>query len=322
MRRCLLLVAVLFAAVHVAAAQESLLGLPAPSDPQKPGTVFLHGGGAITSDAWSAFLALAGGKNARIILVPCAGFRRASYASDAAYRAAVSNRYGSWVSLARKGEIASCDFLYTDDPRDAENEKFIEPLTKATGVWFTGGSQDRLNYRFVNFPQPTKFQAALRGVLVRGGVVGGTSAGMAALPEVMTLRQDRDPASAQAEVVAAHGLGLFNQAIVEQHFDGRAGRLERFTGLLRDNARLDQLAGRPGAGTSMMGIAVEEGTALAVRGDRMKVFGRSAVHVFIKATKGRSITWHELASGETAQFRRDERGLSQLVREELLVQGR
>src|SRR5256885_2260695 len=79
---------------------------------------------------------------------------------------------------------------------------------------------------------------ALRAVLARGGGVGGTRAGMAALPRIMTLYQRRRRAGAPLSVVAAHGLGLLDDAIVEQHFDSRTGRLERFTGLLRDSAQL------------------------------------------------------------------------------------
>ena len=45
-------------------------------------------------------------------------------------------------------------------------------------------------------------------------MVGGTSAGMAALPEIMTLYQDRKHEQAPATAVAAHGLGLFDGAIV------------------------------------------------------------------------------------------------------------
>ena len=35
-------------------------------------------------------------------------------------------------------------FLYTDDPRDAENPAFVAALQNATGVWFSGGAHGRV----------------------------------------------------------------------------------------------------------------------------------------------------------------------------------
>jgi cyanophycinase len=260
---------------------QDLLGMPTPRDPSQPGSVVLHGGGMITDDVFDRFVELAGGKHARIVFVPCAGFRREEYSSDGTFFAAVSSRYGSWSALVREGRAASFQFLYTDNPEDANNVAFCKPLETATGVWFSGGWQSRLHYRFVGeHPQQTRFQKLLKGVLERGGVAGGTSAGTAALPEVMTMWDERQYATAPATAVPAHGLGLLTKCIVEQHFDARGGRLERFTGLLRDSAQLDQLTGRRGAGEQMLGLAVEERTALIARGNQLQVLGTGTAHIF------------------------------------------
>ena len=232
-------------AISSAAAADNLLGLPTPRDPRRPGAVVLHGGGRFSNDVFARFIELAGGKQARIVLVPCAGYRAADYDDEEEFLAAMKSRFGSWIALESRGQIRSFQFLYTDDDEDADDPDFVKPLEPATGVWFCGGLQARLNYRFVGqYPEQTRFQLALRGVVERGGVVGGTSAGMAALPQVITLWQDREYDDAPANAVTAHGFGLLTGAIVEQHFDARAGRLERFTGLLRNNALLDGLSGR------------------------------------------------------------------------------
>src|SRR5262249_21739333 len=246
-----------------AAAGDNVLGLPKPRDAHRPGAVVLHGGGRLTNRAFDRFVALAGGQRARIVLVPSAGYRPRDYDSDKQFLTAMRRRFSSWVHLASTGQVTSFEFLYTDNPDDADNAAFVRPLATATGVWFCGGDQTRLNYRFVGrFPRQTKFQSALRGVLERGGVVGGTSAGMAVLPEIMTLRQDQRRTAGPLSAVAGHGLGILTAAIIEQHFDGRNGRLERFTNLLRDGQQLDKLSGRGGAGAKMLGLAVEESTAL------------------------------------------------------------
>ncbi len=175
--------------------------------------------------------------------------------------------------------------------------------------------QSRLNYRYVGpFPQQTRFQGALRSIVERGGVVGGMSAGMAAIPEIMTMHQDRPTPVGPVRLVAAHGLGLLSGAIVETHFESRGGRLERFTGLLRDSARLDLLAGRRGVGAKMLGLAAESSTALVLQADRVHVLGGAEAHVFVKSPDGRALTWHTLKAGEQVSLKRDEQGQVVLAR--------
>jgi cyanophycinase len=272
--------------------------------------VVLHGGGRITDDVFDRFVERAGGKRARIVLVPSAGYRALDYDDQRQFRDALRRRFGSWVGLASSGRISHFEFLHTDDPAQADDAAFVRPLASATGVWFCGGAQPRLNYRYVGvFPRQTRFQKALREVLARGGVVGGTSAGMAALPEIMTMDQSQPDSNGPLSIRAAHGLGLFGGAIVETHFESRNGRMERFVGLLRDAPRLDRLAGRTGAGAAMLGLAVEGSTALVVRADQLEVLGSGNAHVLIKTIDDRAMTWHTLRPDERAILKREARGI-------------
>lgn len=296
---------------------DNLLGLPEPLVPGRAGALVLHGGGPINDQVFERFLRLAGGKKARIVFVPSAGFRRGWYDSDAEMIADLSSRYSSWARLAERNQVESFQFLFTDDPDDADDPVFTKPLETATGVWFSGGDQLRLNYRFVgNYPKQTRFQRGLMWVMQRGGVVGGTSAGMAAAPEIMTLWDERQSYEAPAAVVPGHGLGLLRQAIVEQHFDARGGRLERFTTLLRDNVQLDQLAGRRGAGINMIGLAAEETAALIVQGNRIEALGNANIHIFLKSSDGKAIAWHQMAPGESAVLDRSFQQAAGLIRQE------
>ena len=284
-------------------AEDSLLGLPQPRNSNRPGSVVLHGGGLITNDVFDKFVELAGGKEARIVLVPSAGYRLADYPDMKSYRATLSSRYSSWVQLKIDGRVADFRFLTTDNPRDADQPDFVRPLETATGVWFSGGNQSRLNYRYVGeFPSRTKFQDALLSVLQRGGVVGGTSAGTAAMPEIMTLGSETDEDTSRSSAVAAHGLGLFDRAIVEQHFNTRGGRLERFTELLKDQIKLNKLASRPNAAKTMIGIAIEERSAVVAKNNRLEVLGETSSHVFLKTDQGRTVQWSELEPGESVQL--------------------
>ena len=62
---------------------DNILGLPKPDDPQKPGALVLHGGGKVTDDLFDRFIELAGGKQAKIVFVPSAGYRVGDYRNEA-----------------------------------------------------------------------------------------------------------------------------------------------------------------------------------------------------------------------------------------------
>jgi cyanophycinase len=71
----------------------------------------------------------------------------------------------------------------------------------------------------------------------------------------------------------APGLGLFENAIVDQHFAER-GRMGRLLGAVAQNPR-------------MLGIGIDENTAIVVERKRMRVIGAGAVYV----ADGSSVTF-------------------------------
>jgi cyanophycinase len=295
-------------------AADNIRELSLAAELPRPGSIMLHGGERVTIEAFDCFVNLAGGPEAKIVLIPSAGYRASDYDSMERFTNAMSRSFRSWIQLPSRGKASSVELLHTDDPRDADDETFIQPVKMATGVWFSGGDQRHLSYRYAgNFPYQTRLQVALRGVLQRGGVVGGTSAGMAALPEIMTVTETSFR-GAPSQAVVGYGLGLLTNAIVEQHFDSRSGRFERFAGLLRDDERLDAMTGRAGAGARMMGFAVEERTALVLQSNRLSVVGNGNAHVFIKSLEQPQIAWHTLGPQSRALLEYDHRGQATLVR--------
>jgi cyanophycinase-like exopeptidase len=80
-------------------------------------------------------------------------------------------------------EIAQCKImlgfphitvLHTRDRSVADSNVFVAPLRTATGVWMMGGRITLLSDAYVG----TRTQREIAAVLDRGGVVGGTSAGV------------------------------------------------------------------------------------------------------------------------------------------------
>jgi RNA polymerase sigma factor (sigma-70 family) len=89
---------------RVGRAEDNVLGLPAPRDSTRPGAVMLHGGGRITNDAFDRFVELAGGQQARIVLVPSAGYRPADYADRRQFVDLLNRRFGG-VRRGQSGRL-------------------------------------------------------------------------------------------------------------------------------------------------------------------------------------------------------------------------
>jgi cyanophycinase len=193
--------------------------------------------------------------------------------------------------------VRSLRFINADKPGRAEQPEFCGRLDAADALWIMGGDQRNLTTLYVNPVQPTLFQKKVRNIVERGGVVGGSSAGCAALSDVMIVGTVAGDGRGPARAELSRGLGVLSNVVAEQHFDARRGRIERFAELLRDKQQLANVS--PGCDPErMVGLAVEESTALIVRGNRLSVAGKNKAHVFLKAAAHDALTWHTLAAGD------------------------
>src|SRR5262249_54132559 len=160
------------------------------------GTLMICGGGTHVEDLFGPkFVELAGGKNAHIVVV--------TTASETADSADVDSRV-EFLSRLRPAELT---ILHTRSREIADDPKFSEPLATATGVWFIGGRQHQVTEAYLG----TQTEKALKGVLRRGGVLAGTSAGAAIMSPVMIL-------GGFPEAQIGPGFGFLPGTIVDQHF--------------------------------------------------------------------------------------------------------
>ncbi len=251
-------IAVLTAAIAGVCARERILQLANRLDPSQPimdrsaGTLFIAGGGRLSERLKREFIHLAGGETARIVVIPGCQVEPSGlqeYAND-------------WKLFG----VTEVTVLHADSRSIADTPQFSEALENATGVWLSGGTQSW----FSAWYRGTKVEERLRGVLHRGGVIGGTSAGASAMSDVMM-------AGGRGEPVVGKGLALFPDVIVDQHFLKR-NRISRMMKLL------DQYPDH-------IGVGIDEGTALTVelsRG-RLAVSGDSYVMAYVpKTTIGES----------------------------------
>jgi cyanophycinase len=204
-------------------------------------------------------LALAEKENAHILVIPQASERRD--AGEGSARA--------WKDHA----IGSVTILDLSDPKAA-----VRQVKEADVIWIGGGSQLRLMRALEKTGVPEAIRARHRG----GAVVGGTSAGAAVMSGRM-ISGDAELETLRRGTTQFHaGLALWPEAVVDQHFLRR----RRFNRLL--SAVLD----RP----ELIGVGIDEVTAVIVSGDRFEVLGRSGVVVI----DARHATGEKSEKGATA----------------------
>lgn len=232
--------------------------------PEK-GTLVICGGGILPEALRSKVVELAGGEHARMVVI--------STASQTADTPEVETYVAWW----RQQKLADLTILHTRSREVADTPEFVEPLTRATGVWLMGGNQAWL----IDTYSGTRTEAELHKVLDRGGVIGGTSAGAAVMSKLMIRR-----GSPMAEV--GRGFGFLDGAIVDQHFVRRM-RQDRLLKLLEQYPR-------------QIGLGIDEGTALVVQGRRISVLGDSVVRICFARTDSREPLVESLRSGDRADL--------------------
>jgi cyanophycinase len=157
----------------------------------------------------------------------------------------------------------------------AESASTARQLDGVTGIWFGGGDQIRLTRILLGTP----VLAAMHELYAKGAVLGGTSAGAAIMTDSMLTGNQRQPGDtlgyygdeypdvARGVIEIVPGLGFLHGTIVDQHFLRRERHNRLFTVVLE----------RP----SMVGVGIDEGTAIEVQPDGLwQVRGRSAVTVY------------------------------------------
>ena len=152
--------------------------------------------------------------------------------------------------------------LNIENREDANQKSNAEIIEKATALFFTGGDQ----LRITSILGGTIVNQALHNAYQQGVLIVGTSAGASVMSGTMIVEGGDNGPARRCTLKMAPGLGLLEEAIVDQHFDqrGRIGRL------------LCGVAQNP----YMLGIGIDEDTAIRVYPeDYFEVIGANAVTV-------------------------------------------
>lgn len=193
-------------------------------------------------------IALAGGPESPLVVIPTAG------------GAPHYDRY--WKGQRQFTEAGATDItvLHTYDPEVADSEEFVAPLRRARGVFFGGGRQWRLADAYLN----TLTHRELFALLERGGVISGSSAGASIMGSFLV----RGDTATNTLMMGDHveGFALLKNVAIDQH-------------LLRRNRHFD-LVEVIEAHPELLGIGLDENTAIVVEGDRFEVIGQSYAVIY------------------------------------------
>jgi cyanophycinase len=223
--------------------------------PQTKGHLVIVGG-VQTKDIITKFVELAGGENARIIIIPNAGSNPA---------------YWSEVQVKEFAELgAKADYLLFSR-ETADEDSNLKKMDWANAVFFLGGDQNNLTRDMLG----TKLLNKVYDIYNNGGVVGGSSAGAAVMSEVMITGNEllnKDSSSSfisiqKGNIETSKGFGFIKNAIIDQHFLKRK----------RHNRLITLMCEHP----QLLGIAIDESTAIVVNpDDTFEVIGRNQVLVY------------------------------------------
>jgi len=213
------------------------------------GTLFIVGGAAST-DNYETFIELAGGSDAKIVVVPTAGGRPTYEAEPIIQR--WNENYGATNVVV----------LHTIDPAEADTEEFVRDLLDADAVFFLGGRQ----WRLVDAYMGTRTCDEFHRVLERGGVIGGSSAGASIQGSFLARGAEQGNTLMIAPEPEHHfGFAFLRNSAIDQHIDARD----------RWNDLREIIMTYP----DLLGIGISEATAVVVNGDEFEVVGRGQVTV-------------------------------------------
>ncbi len=215
------------------------------------GYLIAAGGNLTDTAVFKKFMELSGGPDAPVVIITTA-------ATDE--ELADGQFYADQEKQWRGYGFTNFSFMHTRDPKEANTEAFIQPLKDARGIWFLGGRQ----WRLMDAYEGTKVFEQLEKLLDRGGVIGGSSAGASILASYLA----RGDSQTNTVMMGDHekGFGFFDNTAIDQH-------------LLAMNRQFDIfeiLDAHPG----MLGIGLDENTAIVAHGNQFEVIGKSYVAIY------------------------------------------
>lgn len=195
------------------------------------------------------FIAMAGGREGRVAVITTA----------TEFPREVGDEYRSLFS---EFGAESTNILYISNRESANDRHNIAEIEQSSGIFFTGGDQ----LRITSILGGSGAEAAIRRAFDQGTVIAGTSAGASVMSNTMIVNGSSSDTPTKAMLSMAHGLGLVEEVVIDQHFAQR-GRINRLLAAVAQNPHI-------------LGVGIDEDTALNVSPDGFfEVVGSQTVTV-------------------------------------------
>ena len=225
----------------------AVLAEPVVTGPAK-GALVIVGGGTVGHDILARMFELAGGKDAPLVVIPTASGAD-DYPAD-----------WSGLKMFKDFGATNISLLHTKNRAIADSDGFVRRIAAAKIVWFVGGRQWRLADAYLH----TRTQREVEHVLERGGVVAGSSAGASIISSYM-VRGAVENNFIMMSPGHEEGFGLLKGVAIDQH-------------MLTRN-RQDDLEEVVEKHPELLGIGLDESTAIVVQGQQFEVIGASKVAI-------------------------------------------
>lgn len=211
------------------------------------GSLIIVGGNLQSQEIYDQFYELAGGANAKLVIVPTA-------------IADLSGGFERMKTPFIKTGFKNITIVHTRNPEEANTDAFINPIQEATAVYFMGGRQWRIADGFLH----TKAHDEFFKLLERGGVIAGSSAGASIQGSYLV----RGHTKTNVVMMGDHeeGLSFLKNVAIDQH-------------LLKLNRQFDIfeiLRAKP----ELLGLGLDENTGILVQGNTFEVIGESYVAIY------------------------------------------
>lgn len=175
-------------------------------------------------------------------------------------------------NLFRRLGIKHVDVVPIEQREDAFDAGALKKVESADGLFFTGG--DQLN--ITSLMGGTPLHTLLHERYQDGILIAGTSAGAAMMSSSMIISGESDAPPKVGGVEIAPGMNMIDGTVIDSHFSqrGRHGRL------------LTAIAHYP----QVLGLGIDEKTAIVFQNGEFKVVGEGVVTVF----DGRQVNYTDL----------------------------
>lgn len=211
------------------------------------GSLIIIGGGSTADSLYHIFGDLAGGKDKSLVIIPTAMSDEGIMANTFKDR---------FVKLG----FSNIQVVHSREKEKSDSPDNINKIKNASAVYFSGGDQSRIADAFLG----TRIHEELINLLHRGGVIMGTSAGATIMGTLLIGGDAR--AYPNINIPYPPALDLLPQTAIDQH-------------VLKRNRQFDLipvLESYP----HLLGIAIDESTAIIVKDRKFSVWGPSYVLVY------------------------------------------